>query len=1005
LILDFVRPHIRERMTAIRWLHLTDFHQGMNNQEWLWPTMRERLFEDLNKLHAKTGGPWDLVLFTGDLTQKGAAEEFNALEDMLAQLWEQFQSLGSNPLLLAVPGNHDLLRPNPKKGTVKAFARWLEDKDIRDETWSRNPNEYRSLLDDAFKPYTDWQHRSKLHAKGIHTGLLPGDFAFSFEKNGSKLGIVGLNSAFLQLTGDDYKGRLELGPRQLQAVCDEDAPNWLAQHDATVLLTHHPQDWLHEDAKAEFKSEIFARDNFTIHLFGHMHVGASESMRRGGGPKRLSIQGPSLFGLEYSGESKRAKRKHGYNAGQIDLKEAECRLSFWPRTAVTKQDGYLMLGADPSEDLDENESWSETLARKRVRSGRPLEPKQSLDQKTPPPTMEDKGVRPRPGRPPLSAGDYLRLHGRARETVARLSAIGNQLGWLSIAQKGEELLEVLQQEPYRVVITGKSRAGKSTLLNAMVGRDICPAQRTLTTAVPIVISPSEKEFVTIDFEKGSPVRIDGPVTKDMLAPYADQRNNRDNEKGVREIRVELADEVLNLGVKYVDIPGFDDPSNRIWSATDEAIQLAHALILVVDASTFSSGGFALDKKTIELLQKAKERNCPAFVICNKSESLSLEDRKAVTDEVHSTLDRYDVWTTLRYPPFLLSASAASTARGRKEPAPPEYEQFHDALWKSLWNTETIGVRRLHNVFEQLQTAREELAALIAFRRAQEPDRVRLQQALNRCIDRWNKVYHGCKDSIENARQRAQNLCKDSAAEFRMEIKSWVASLPGGQDLPKNSDAVDSLKERILSRWQSIFAQVGRELEEKLSPLDHYMRKGLAELVAEIGSSPQDKQTNQLLAELYGWKAQMVMPNPKHPGRYVGAISGSVVFGLMTALMGPAGTIVSAIASAAVSYLSDRVANHVESPDELEKELIRIFDKQWAEFEAQLKRQISGLGQSLEKRTRARMNPFVEDMKRQLDNMRDVSEEELKLFDGMTLEIQDAMAFLHAILRESATTSS
>ncbi len=52
-------------MTYFSWLHLTDFHQGMDEQSWLWQGVKQRFFEDLEKLHDKSG-PYDLVLFTGE---------------------------------------------------------------------------------------------------------------------------------------------------------------------------------------------------------------------------------------------------------------------------------------------------------------------------------------------------------------------------------------------------------------------------------------------------------------------------------------------------------------------------------------------------------------------------------------------------------------------------------------------------------------------------------------------------------------------------------------------------------------------------------------------------------------------------------------------------------------------------------------------------------------------------------------------------------------------------
>jgi hypothetical protein len=63
-------------MTSISWLHLTDFHQGMQDQDWLWPNFRERFLLDLERI-CKECNSLDLVLFTGDLTQKGSIDEFN----------------------------------------------------------------------------------------------------------------------------------------------------------------------------------------------------------------------------------------------------------------------------------------------------------------------------------------------------------------------------------------------------------------------------------------------------------------------------------------------------------------------------------------------------------------------------------------------------------------------------------------------------------------------------------------------------------------------------------------------------------------------------------------------------------------------------------------------------------------------------------------------------------------------------------------------------------------
>ena len=48
----------------------------MDTQSWLWPGVKDFFLDDLNRLYERCG-PWDLVLFTGDITQHGLPDEFD----------------------------------------------------------------------------------------------------------------------------------------------------------------------------------------------------------------------------------------------------------------------------------------------------------------------------------------------------------------------------------------------------------------------------------------------------------------------------------------------------------------------------------------------------------------------------------------------------------------------------------------------------------------------------------------------------------------------------------------------------------------------------------------------------------------------------------------------------------------------------------------------------------------------------------------------------------------
>ncbi|HSN99690.1 MAG TPA: metallophosphoesterase, partial [Candidatus Nanopelagicales bacterium] len=173
-------------MASIGWLHLSDLHQGLKDQDWLWPSVKERFFEDLERLHRNTG-PWDLVLFTGDLTQQGSAEEFDRLTTTLEALWRHLDRLGSRPFLVAVPGNHDLVRPDPRRAVVKVMRQWHEDRDLRDQLLTEPGSEVRQLIEDAFTPFTNWlsawarEHPAPIGVT-VQRGVLPGDASVLVEK-------------------------------------------------------------------------------------------------------------------------------------------------------------------------------------------------------------------------------------------------------------------------------------------------------------------------------------------------------------------------------------------------------------------------------------------------------------------------------------------------------------------------------------------------------------------------------------------------------------------------------------------------------------------------------------------------------------------------------------------------------------------------------------------------------------------------------------------------------
>ncbi|MDJ0704975.1 MAG: TIR domain-containing protein [Leptolyngbyaceae cyanobacterium MO_188.B28] len=333
-------------MTCFSWLHLTDLHQGVKKRGWLWPGVREALFQDLDRLHQQCG-PWDLILLTGDLTQHGSVEEFQQVDDLLQQMWAWLQKLGSTPKVLAVPGNHDLVRPDKGKAPVILLQQWNEQQIIQKYFWEDADSDYRQVVAQAFENYNTWWRGQPLKPEHLKFGILPGDFSVTLEKEGAKLGIVGLNTSFLQLSNDDYKGKLALNSRQFHQACGEEGAAWAKQHHACLLLTHHSPAWLTANSQQYLNEHIIADGNFAVHLCGHRHETAESVMSEGVSGAAYIWQGRSFFGLDsFMGNVNPTERGYGYTAGKIQLDKVQGKLLFWPREAHLLHGRQTEFGPD-----------------------------------------------------------------------------------------------------------------------------------------------------------------------------------------------------------------------------------------------------------------------------------------------------------------------------------------------------------------------------------------------------------------------------------------------------------------------------------------------------------------------------------------------------------------------------------------------------------------------------------------------------------------------------------
>ncbi len=329
----------------IRWLHISDLHLGCRGSE-LWWQAAEDFQQSVREMAARLGAP-DLLLVSGDLTHRGRSAELKTANHFLGMLRKWLD--GAEPLIVPVPGNHDLIRPEGFAALpyrlLDGYDQGADHADVRmlDETlWEKRDA---SFVEPLFKDYLRWLGRHilpELKQRGVkvHRSHFPGDLCLEIEIEGTfPLCIVGLNSAWLQYRGGDFEGQLALPARQFQAALPaaKDASPFevLKRCRRALLLMHHPPGWLSKRYRKCFLEQIYLPDRFDLCIYGHMHEGRSEEISISGGAPRYYFQAPSLFGLEHYGGA-RESRAMGYAWGTLS---ADGEVRIWPLKRVPRGDG------------------------------------------------------------------------------------------------------------------------------------------------------------------------------------------------------------------------------------------------------------------------------------------------------------------------------------------------------------------------------------------------------------------------------------------------------------------------------------------------------------------------------------------------------------------------------------------------------------------------------------------------------------------------------------------
>jgi GTP-binding protein EngB required for normal cell division len=208
-----------------------------------------------------------------------------------------------------------------------------------------------------------------------------------------------------------------------------------------------------------------------------------------------------------------------------------------------------------------------------------------------------------------------------------LEALEFRLGWPQPFSRLESAADGMKRWQHAVgsvrdeltfAVVGEFKSGKSTLINALLGEDICfvddfEATMTLTS----FIGGAGRTVTAVGF--------DGTKEQWTVEEYRGRCARREMSE------VDRVDVVLETGPPYrlMDTPGLGSTSDAHAERADMAFREADALVFLADSSHLGSA------HTNALLRRAVQIGLPLVVVVTKAEGLSDEDRRAISSQFSS----------------------------------------------------------------------------------------------------------------------------------------------------------------------------------------------------------------------------------------------------------------------------------------------------------------------------------------------------------------------------------
>lgn len=212
----------------------------------------------------------------------------------------------------------------------------------------------------------------------------------------------------------------------------------------------------------------------------------------------------------------------------------------------------------------------------------------------------------------------------------------NFLDYKEHQQLVKDVQLVCQQLVYpnlRIAVLAPFNFGKSTLINALLGKEIMPVKMVRTTGTVIIIKYGKTLTTTIVLKSGEVIKSSDT---EILKEFAVLNLKGQRREDVLSVEVFYPHPLLKSGVELLDLPGTNDREEQDTLVRDQLLQVDLVIQILNAKQPFTLG----EQETLRQWLVDRGIKTVVFVLNWMNQLETEDDRREVYNEVRSITDAF-----------------------------------------------------------------------------------------------------------------------------------------------------------------------------------------------------------------------------------------------------------------------------------------------------------------------------------------------------------------------------